>query len=295
MWRSRALLLALIAVVAAVMAGCGSSSGDSGTSTQSGSSGNAASTSGGGGSKGTLRVGTITGVLPYESFAEDGKTMTGFEPELIDEAAKRMGMKVKYTAIEFDSLIPGLQSNRFDLVAAGMIIKKEREAVADAIWLTTDKFGLEMKADLAKKTKTASDLCGLRIGVLGGSGPYLAYLEKASKDCQASGKKKIELPTFDADSQGYLAVKSGQIDGYPGNVPLLADFAKKNPGFAPSQLTFLPGPTGMYAQKGGPVAQKFADAVNAMIKDGTYAKILDKWGVGEIGVKSVELNPPVKE
>ena len=289
MFRSKALLVALVALMAAVIAGCGSSS-DS-TSTSSG----AASTTGSTGSNGNLRVGIITGVLPYEGYAKDGKTMTGFEPDLINEAAKRLNMTPKYTVIDFDSLIPGLQSDRFDLVAAGMIIKKEREAVADAVWLTTDKFGLEMKQALAQSTKTLSDLCGHKIGVLGGSGPYLSLFEKTSKQCVADGKKAMDLPTFDNDSQGYLAVKSGQIDGYPGNVPLLAEYARKNPGFAPSELTFLPGPTGMYTQKGKDLSQKFVDTLNAMITDGTYNKILDKWGVGDIAVKKVELNPQVSE
>ena len=278
------LLLTSLTLAAGVAGGCGSSSDD-----ESGSS-TAASTTAKAASGGTLELATITGVLPYESLDKDGKTVIGFEPDLMRAGATEIGMTPKFTITEFDSLLPGIDSGRFDVVFAGMIDKAEREKAYDGVQMLNDKYSWAAKSDLAAKTKSFDDMCGHKVGLLAGSA-YLTVTEEAAKKCEAGGKGKMKLLTFNEDSQGYLALKSGQIDYYPGNLPLIVQFGKDNPGFAGVGFTMLPGPSAIWLKKGGPLTAKVQKGLQAIMDDGTYAKILAKWGVSDIGIEKALVNP----
>lgn len=278
MTRFRALILLPLLALLSALTGCVAGSDSSATDPSSTKSG-----------VGTINVATVTGVLPYESFDTDGKTLIGFEPELLNEAAKRIGAKPVYTVSGFDSLLLGLDSKRFDLVMGGMVDNAEREKSYDALNVTNDQFTWVAKKDLAEQTKSFDDMCGKKIGLLAGSS-YEAATKDAAEKCEAEGKP-MTLLNFDEDAQGRLAVTSGQIDYYPSNLPLLAQFVKANPEFALVGFSFLPGPTAMYLQKGSPLTQKLQEALQSMVDDGTYQTILDKWDVGDIAIPEIKVNP----
>lgn len=274
-WMASAAACALVSVAAA---GCGSSSDGSSTTSKAGGAG------------GTLKMATITGVLPYESLGADGKTVEGFEPDLMREVARRLGKKAQFTITEFDSLLPGVNSGRFDIVFAGMVDKAEREQAYDGINLTNDKYSWVAKSALAATTRSFDDMCGRKVGILSGSA-YVAATEAASARCAAAGKPKFKTLSFDADAQGFLALKSGQIDYYPNNLPLLVRFAKQYPKFAAVGFTMLPGPTAIWLKKGSALSGPVQKALQSMMDDGSYAKILDRWGVGDIAIKTTYVNP----
>lgn len=266
-------LLALT-VVAVVAAGCGSSSSDSAPS--DGPSG-----------ANTLNVGTITGILPYEGFAEDGATVVGYEPDLLREAAKRLGLEPKFQVVEYDALLPGLSTNRFDVAAAGYLDTAEREKSYDAVTITLDRYGFVAKKDTASTLTTLDALCGLTVAVVSGSSQAAAVDEQAKKCTPGS---VLTTRTFDAEAQGLLALKSGQVDAVPSNVPLLKQFAKENPAFGVGPVTFNPGPTALFFQKGSDLVAKMQKTLQDMMDDGTYAKILKTWDVEDVAVKEAKLN-----
>ena len=226
---------------------------------------------------GTLKVATLTGSLPYQSLDDDGKTVIGFEPELINEMAKRLGMTPEYTILDFDALLPGLTAGRFDLIAAGMIDKKEREDAADAINISNDNFTFAMKEDVGPTITSIDGFCGMKIGTLAGAA-YLEPLEAAAAKCKADGKDELEIVTLDSDAAGFLALTGGQVAGWPSNTPLINGWVKDNPGYAPAGFTILPGPTAMYTQKDSKLTEPIRAAFQTMVDDGSYLEILKKWG-----------------
>lgn len=267
-----ALKCALPALLLA-LAGCGGEGG--------------ASSSGASGDGGTLVVGSVTGILPYEGFDDDGRTLVGYEPDLIREAAKGLDMDVKFQVVEFDALLPGLTSKRFDLAAAGFLDTPEREKDYDAVSITVDSYGFIAKKDTAATLKTLDDLCGLTVAVVSGSS-QAAAVESQAKSCPSSDA--LTVRTFDAEAQGFLALKSGQVDAVPSNVPLLTQFAKDNPDFGVGPVTFNPGPTALFFRKGSPLAGQMQKQLQKMMDDGRYAKVLKKWDVEAVATKEAKLN-----
>jgi polar amino acid transport system substrate-binding protein len=199
-------------------------------------------------------------------------------------------MKISITNSAFEAMLPGLDSGRFDLIFAAMIDKAEREQKYDGINITTDRYSWAAKKDLAPKTKAFSDLCGYKAGILTGTA-YTELVAAASKKCVADGKKKIEMVDIENDAQGFLALKSGRIDYYPNNLPLIKQWVKGNTDYAPTPFTMLTGPSAIWLKKGSPYTAKIAKAFQSMMDDGTYAKILAKWNVTENGIDKALIDP----
>jgi polar amino acid transport system substrate-binding protein len=228
-------------------------------------------------------------VPPYEFYAEDGKTVIGYEPELITEAAKRIGATVEFTVLDFDALLPGLDSKRFDVAISGFSDRPARQAKYDMLDVVNDKFAFVGKAEVASTINTLDDICGRSTGAVPG-GAYVTIFEKQDEKCRAEGKPGVTIQTYDADAQGFLAVKSGQTDFWPTSLPILADWIEKNPGHAITRATFLEGPGAMILRKNDPLVPKLRDAMQSMVDDGTYGAIMKKWKVESIAVDQIQLN-----
>lgn len=87
--------------------------------------------------RGPLVIGTIADFPPNVVTDETG-ALTGFEPEILTEACKRLGRECRWELAEFEQLIPGVMEGRFDIVHGGMGITPERRQMVDFISLFSD-------------------------------------------------------------------------------------------------------------------------------------------------------------
>ena len=119
------LTLILALALTASLAACGSSN----TPASSGS-GSAGSTAGSGGASlttavdGVLSMATEATFPPYEYY--DGDTIVGIDVEIAQAIADKLGLKLEVTDIAFDSIIPGVQTGKYDIGLAGMTVTDER-------------------------------------------------------------------------------------------------------------------------------------------------------------------------
>lgn len=105
--KSLVLLLSLAMVFAFVLGACGgkSDSGDSGD---------------GGDDSEVLKVVTEATFAPFESTEDGNDEIVGFDPDMMAAIAEDQGLKIEWVNMEFDSLIPALQSDQGDIICAGM-------------------------------------------------------------------------------------------------------------------------------------------------------------------------------
>ncbi len=80
--------------------------------------------------RGKLLVGTEPTFPPFE-FVDESNQIVGFDLDIANELAKRLGVKVEVVSLPFDSLIPALQQGKIDMVIAGMTITEDRAKVVD--------------------------------------------------------------------------------------------------------------------------------------------------------------------
>lgn len=161
-------------------------------------------------SQGTVRLG-IAGEVPYGYVDEDGK-FTGEAPELAKVIFKRLGIgRVQPVATDFSSLIPGLNSQQFDVVSAGMYINKDRCAqvlFADPEYQMLDSF--IVRKGNPKNLHTYEDVVRSRARFATGTG----YAE--IKYAVAAGLPEKDIVILQDQVAGLNAVESGRVDVFAG-------------------------------------------------------------------------------
>jgi polar amino acid transport system substrate-binding protein len=245
--------------------------------------------------KGALTVGTDATLAPKEFMAADNKTMQGLDLDLTYAVGDVLGLKMNFTNSAFDTLIPGVQNGRFDLVNSSAAPTPEREKVVDMV--TTDYSGeqLLVKADNAGSIKGLDDLCGRPVGVQRGS-LEAEDLQAQSTKCTRSGKKAVQISVFPDATSVNLALNSNRVDAVFMDVPVSAYQAKKSQGaLRTTGQIYRAGLEAMFTAKGNGLAKPLADAMNKLIADGTYSKIFAKWGLSQSVLKKSVVNPPTEQ
>jgi polar amino acid transport system substrate-binding protein len=229
---------------------------------------------------------------PYSYLDKDGKTMHGMENEMLELIAKKLGVQLKYHVAQFDTMIPGIANRRADLMVMAMADTTERRQQVDFIDLYKTNYrvvtrkgnpsGLQLGADPAKADPMG--LCGKKGAAVTGSGME-STLKILSANCTKAGKPAIKLLAFPVGTQEYLSVKTGRAD-FDLFVPANADFFLKSN----TDLEALPGSfanpqtgyTGWIVGKHSTDLQtKVIGAINALIDEGSWGRLLAKYGVGE--------------
>jgi polar amino acid transport system substrate-binding protein len=202
-----------------------------------------------------------------------------------------LGIKFNMTPTTFDALIPGVLAKRFDFAMAEANITPERRKQVDFVSYLNNGLAILVPKDSDIKSTKLSDLCGLSVGTNRGASP-IPLLEAASKECEANGKQAITVKTYNQIAEAILAVKSGRIPVAIGDQQPISYAAKQN---ATLRLAVGQGfnqtQAGIIFPKGSPMEKPVADALNNLIANGTYQKILDKWGVGSSAVDKAEILP----
>lgn len=229
---------------------------------------------------------------PQEAFAPDG-TIIGSDPDFAGEIAKRLGLEVHFVNTVFTVIIPALDGGKCDIIVSAQNINADRLAQVDMVPYFKAGQSIVVAKGNPKGITTQDDLCGTTVAVQNGT-TELDFLQGTSDykgaglsdACVAGGKAAITIKQFDKDNDALLALQSGTADAYFADSPA-AGYAVANH----ADQFELSGITLEVAIEGISVAKNHTnlrDAVKTvlldMIGDGTYADILDTWGVSDGGL-----------
>jgi polar amino acid transport system substrate-binding protein len=240
---------------------------------------------------GTVTIGTDATYAPGEFLAPDGKTVVGLDVDLFDAVAAKLGLKTKWTPAPFDNIIPGVLSNKYEAGVSSFTINPDRKKQVNMVEYFNAGIQWFTKKGNPKKVDPAN-ACGKNIAVQRGT-VEVPDLNKRSKACTKAGKKGISVHQYQGQDQATAAVVSGKEDASSADSPVAAYAVKQTNG----QVQLLGGiyeaaPYGFVVNKS---ETKFADAISkaaqAIITDGTYKKILDKWKAGAGAVSKTPVNP----
>jgi polar amino acid transport system substrate-binding protein len=295
------VLLPAVAILA--LAGCGSSNKSSSTSSTSTTSTTsvtavaedptiAASVPAAIKSKGTLNVGTEAQYAPNEFVAPDGHTIIGMDPDLVTALAKVMGLRASYHNATFESIIPGIQAGRYDIGASSFTDTKEREKTVD--FVTYFKAGISFYAKTSNSSNVTSvaALCGRTVALEKGTTEQ-EEAEAQTKACTKEGKKPVGILSFPGQNPVNLAVASGRAELGMADSPVVAYQIEQSHGqFKLLCKCYGFAPYGLALSKTGGMAQPMLAALKKLMADGTYTRILTKWGIqsGAITESEAKIN-----
>jgi polar amino acid transport system substrate-binding protein len=236
---------------------------------------------------GKIAIGTDPTYAPNE-FKDTSGAIIGFDVDLGTAIGRKLGLSADFQESKFDNIIPSLGS-KYELGMSSFTDNKKREQVVD--FVTYFSAGTSWAAK-AGTTFDPEDACGHKVAVQATTVQDTDDLPARTKKCTDAGKAAIAVQKYDGQDEATNAVVSGKAEAMLADSPVTAYAIKQAAGqLAAVGKVYDSAPYGIAMAKG---ADAFRDAIRdtlkALIADGTYGKILDKWGLSAGAITEPAVN-----
>ncbi|GHH74999.1 putative amino acid ABC transporter, substrate-binding protein [Streptomyces sulfonofaciens] len=246
--------------------------------------------------RGTLRLGDSASALPPLGFyATDDRTRIGSEIDLATLVADTLGLAPRFEQVSWENLFVGLDSGKFDGALANVTVTEERKEKYDFATYRLDNIAFEADKDTAWRVRGPRDVAGRTIAVSSGTNQEKILVDW-SEENEKAGHKPVDIRYFQKETDYYLALQSGRIDAYLGPSPSLAYHVATAGGTRIIGTLSGGGPRvqgkiAVATRKGNGLVDAYAAAVDRIIADGSYARVLERWGLSSEAVRHSEVNP----
>lgn len=292
MKRIRTIAICAAMAVSVLAAGC--SNGTASPAPSSADSKNAAAKYGVPSGIDKITIGTSIASAPFEYYDTDGKTILGFEAELLEEIGKLLGVRVEMKAAEFASLFAGLDSGRYDALMNGILDRKSRQEKYDLVDYMKDESVVIGLTGSTSSIRSLTDFCGHSVVVQQGS-TYETFFNDLKNECKQEGRSEITMvQVADVNAQN-LAVRTGRAEYAAGQLSGLGYRVKQLKGFELSEFTFLPTLLAIVFERDSELIPPIRAALDELMANGTYEKIFDKWELSRVTIPKTLLNAGTAE
>ncbi|CAH2598863.1 Periplasmic binding protein [Rhodovastum atsumiense] len=245
---------------------------------------------------GALTIATAPSSPPLSTYSTDTRTVVGSEPDFASLLAEALGLKLVLLPVSWAEWPLGLQSGKFDAVISNITVTEERKLKFDFSTYRKDDLGFHV-ATSSKITsiREPKDVAGLRIIVSSGTNQEKILLEWDRQNV-AKGLKPVEIQYYNDQALRDLALQSGRADALLGPNAHGAYRAALDGRIRPVGIVNggwpLTAEIAVATRKDSGLADAFTAAINGLIADGSYAKVLQRWNLEAEGVERSRTNPP---
>ena len=214
--------------------------------------------------------------LPPLQYVDNSGTLKGMRIELGTDIAQRLCLIPDYIQIDFDAMIPGLATGRWDMINTGIFFTPARTKIMYMIPYENQAISISVRNDEKGKITTPEDLAGKSVGVEIG-GFEEAQTRALDAALRQKGKPGLTIHTFDTYAIAYQALAAGQvdavtsIDGVAKQYDAQGQFPRAVSGMDPTPVAL--------AFKNKELAEDVVAVLNAMKADGSYDKLFASYGV----------------
>ena len=266
-WSLLALIVGLFAVM--IVSGCGDSDDTSGSDST------AASTESGTVDisnvklikDGQLLVGTDAPYPPFEIGTPEGGDFSGFDKDLMDAIAAKLGLEPTYQNSSFDTIFRDVASGQFDVVAAAATITPAREKVVDfsrPYYEAQQALVVPEGSDITSTADLAGEIVGAQQGTTGQA--------LAEDETDAS-----EVRGFSKGADALAAVTTEQVAAAIVDQPFAADAVEKQGGIEIAQEISTDEVYGFPTAPGNPLHDAINEAIGQLIDDGTMDELYQQY------------------
>ena len=215
----------------------------------------------------TLTVATDTAFVPFEF--KEGDTYVGFDIDLWTEIAGEMGREFKLQPMDFNGILPALQTKQVDVALAGITITEERKQAIDFSEGYYDSGFMLMVPEGSDVTGT-SDLDGKTVAMKTGT---------SANEWAKKNLPKTELRLFPNIDNAYLELQSGRVDAAMHDTPNVLYYIKQNGGGKVKAVgeQQMAHEYGIAFPKGSELVPQVNEALAKLKTDGRYDTIYEKW------------------
>ncbi|WP_316233978.1 ABC transporter substrate-binding protein [Bradyrhizobium sp. SZCCHNR1098] len=236
-----------------------------------------------------LRIAVVPNYPPMEFKDPATATLTGFDVELGEALAKKLGVKAVWQETSFDQLMPGLATQRFDIILTGMTDYKSRQDIATFLDYLRSGPRFFVQASRAAELKEPAALCGKKVGASRRTMFPKDIAAWSEKNCGAS---PIQFVGTEGSADARTQLKQGRIDAaVQGNetLPYIMDLEPNTyvPVGAPIAYQYTGLATPLKADE---LREALRAALEGLIADGSYKALLAKWKLSDNGIEKVLIN-----
>ena len=244
---------------------------------------------------GAIKFGTTPNNPPWSLHDDAANKFSGFEPALIGEMSKRLGVSADISGVQYEGLQIGLLAGKFDIMISSMHDTAVREK--QMVFLDYANVGsafLTAKGNPRGIVDLAS-ACGEKL-IVNPSSVQLSIIESYQPECKKQGKDPIDYVTLPDQSASLLGVQGGKGAAFFGDKVALTYLAANASGDpvevnSSTDAGVEPGFVGMAAQiDNKDLIEALQASLQSMIDDGTYASILSKYDFTFVGVDQAHIN-----
>lgn len=239
---------------------------------------------------GTITVGQDQTYAPNEFVDESGKVV-GFDIDLGRAVAQKLGLRAEFVNGSFDGIITGLAANKYEMGISSFSINTDRLQTIDMVSYYRAGTSLAVREGNPDNV-TMDNLCGKNVVVQKGT-TQVEELTEISAQCQQADRQAVNMQQFQNQTDVNLQLASKRSQAMLADSPVIDYTIKKTEGkvervgqpheSAPYGIALAKGKAGY--------AEAVRGAVQALIDDGTYQKIVTKWGLNPSGsVNTSEVN-----
>ncbi|MCA0400259.1 MAG: transporter substrate-binding domain-containing protein [Proteobacteria bacterium] len=230
-----------------------------------------------------LKLGANIGNVPWQ-FQDAKGDFVGFEIDLANEVAKRLGMKVKVVNIPFNGLFAAVQSGQIDAAVSSITITKKRlESVSFAQPYYDSDQSLSVAA--ASGIKDLAGMSGKVVGVDTGSTGDMWASQNKDKH------KFKDIRRYEGLAPAMLDLAAGRIDGYISDIPAVQYYVRDKPAYKVVERI----PTGeqysMMFAKDAPLAAKVDAEITKLKAEGFIAGLHEKWFGAKADANTTTVKP----
>jgi polar amino acid transport system substrate-binding protein len=240
-------------------------------------------------------TGTITYAMdasyPPDEFTVPGSSeIVGMDADLGKAMAQLMGLTPKLENVTFDAIIPGLQAGKYDVGLSSFTDTLARQKVVDFADYFQAGEAFYVMSSSTKSYSSLASLCGATVAVESGTVEE-TDAKTQSKACTSKGKDAVTVQSFSDQNGVNLAVSSGRADvGFADSQVAGYVVSQSSGAFKLTGQAFNVAPYGIATPKGNGMVNAVAAAVQKLIDNGTYTKILKKWGTESGAITKVTIN-----
>lgn len=236
---------------------------------------------------GKLVVGIDPNYAPNE-YKDNAGEPIGWSVDLGDAMAAKLGLTMDYRPSSFDKIIPSILGGTFDIGYSSFTDNEERQKSVD--FVNYYNAGVQWAQPIGK-TVDPDDACGLKVSVQTATFEETDELPAKSEECVAAGKAPIDIQKYETQAEATNALALGKADAMSADSPVtLYAISQVKDKIEAAGETFDVAPYGIATSKNNELTKALQAALQSLVDDGTYTKILDKWGVASGGLTTITIN-----
>lgn len=241
---------------------------------------------------GVLVIGTDPGYPPCDMINDETGEIDGYNHDILKAMEPYLGVEIQQEELQFDGLIPGVQSGRFHGAMECMSDNAERREVVQFVDNAYGGNGLMiMKSNPADVTENPLTMCGVKTGVQTATN-FVDNAATFSENCEQEGLPPLEVTEFPSAADVSTALESGQIEATFTSLATARWQESQGRDVTSFSSPLIPADYHgiVVGLEEDDLAQALLGALEAAIEDGTYQEVMEEWDIEELALLEPGIN-----